>query len=1456
MKDYFYRGFRDGKIFFSLQWLALAGACVWLLSCGGSNSSSGGGQTGSAGEPVVTINTPLSGSTLTAGEQVLFEGSANDPEDGALSGNSLEWTSDVDGVLGTGDSVSISTLSLGDHNITLTATDSDAKTGSDSVFVRVTEPGAAPQPRAGDVNPYAGSLSRLPEKLDDELIVIGRSAVNDETLLGIIDDPIAVYEFNNPSSDPVAPRITAQKAGRTPVAAAAGRILGTPFQQAAFVTQDSAGGTDFLLEIIGLDDPGRDLMAYYDFTVPIPDGKLTVDVADVDAFNEKPGGSANENDQFYDEVILAYQETVGNELRATVKVLSFETAEFPQNRVGPATTPTTERSITTTQPMFPASRLVVHHGDNPTNREPGPHIVVGYLNTQRQIAIDVFKYEHTRDNLNEPDPATDTRVLRHLLHQVISTALTPEAAAAGGWDIVVERGSRLGIANPLDVKDIIIAAYHENGLFVQDAWVLEDRDGFNNPISLPGGPQSFQFARVSAVGNLPEIPFTILPNSKLRVQTGRITSETGRTTSDPNFTCEAIGLIVLADTNRGPAVQSMKSFIPDIFLGPYDFGPSQAPPTWWPGYADIANPIDTTGISNAYLASGGFSTNRNGLIMDRGNPTGTGTEYAYNCTNVSSAPFLGQMPSFYVALPDIGELYSVTASLGSQGRGADITAPMGADMGDAFLMFAADADGDAAYYSNTVCLGTDCRLLFLGDAELHYAIENIETSNVILQQPPKHIDYLQALGGMINVSMHDDYFAEFSQTDVASGSITRKGKTDWSIGAKIGIGLGLPTPPLKKYSSLFTMSLDAEHRTVSEQFNATETMVSLTQTTGAIGDDVVWSKTQSIDYWRFPVQGGKPEDGSAGDGEFAEDAFMEIAVPDEPSTLIGAGTLNENYQPTHQVGNILSYPAFSGDVQDIGELFNFLGDYVPSDANGTRQCKPLENGDPNGCIIWVNNQLERVSEVLYGQEFAGGELQSVTNPIDVAEVLQIGGTSYKAELEFSETIRNGQSVTNTDSIKAEANLKVPLKVKVKKIPLQFGELEEQLRASAAFENAEISENSVGSKTRIVLQLPGTIPTQRSYQIRPSFGFTPGGSLDLGFQVNTEGLTQTFWDQHYTTPDPALNMPFRIVRNESGGFELGTDFSRGRIRGFFVRDGAGIDPQRPDDSVGPLLESVPLAGDQVQLEVRVMNLSVGTPVENLVVEFSAQEYVNGSLLGNPVPIGEFTINYLPHRGQFADLPNGHIKSAYVIWDSNGFGPTAGAALRSWIIYVTLDPADQIPNETHELFDRYSDPLLGPTGDIVDPGLEKGQNNHGWSMVRIAPALSGQAVAALRSIGAGTPSPGGTLSSVKMFAEFAQTAGGTENSTIEGAVGRPIEIGIGFRSSELVLDHGMLRIYDGSPDKGTELLMSRSVQGISRGTATFETFVWRPRRGGSRSLYATYTGGGVDKRIILRIPVRIQ
>ncbi|MEO8336395.1 MAG: PKD domain-containing protein [bacterium] len=87
--------------------------------------------------PTASIASPANGASFTQGASVSFAGSGSDPEDGALSGGSLTWTSSRDGAIGTGTSFATATLSVGQHTITLTAKDAQNASGSATLTIMI-----------------------------------------------------------------------------------------------------------------------------------------------------------------------------------------------------------------------------------------------------------------------------------------------------------------------------------------------------------------------------------------------------------------------------------------------------------------------------------------------------------------------------------------------------------------------------------------------------------------------------------------------------------------------------------------------------------------------------------------------------------------------------------------------------------------------------------------------------------------------------------------------------------------------------------------------------------------------------------------------------------------------------------------------------------------------------------------------------------------------------------------------------------------------------------------------------------------------------------------------------------------------------------------------------------------------------------------------------------------------
>jgi len=106
-------------------------------------SNVGWGQTQAAvanTAPSVSITSPSSNSSYAYNASVSFAASANDTEDGVVTRN-LNWTSNIDGPIGSGGSFS-RTLSSGTHTITASVTDSGGLVGSSQVVVTVAAPAA------------------------------------------------------------------------------------------------------------------------------------------------------------------------------------------------------------------------------------------------------------------------------------------------------------------------------------------------------------------------------------------------------------------------------------------------------------------------------------------------------------------------------------------------------------------------------------------------------------------------------------------------------------------------------------------------------------------------------------------------------------------------------------------------------------------------------------------------------------------------------------------------------------------------------------------------------------------------------------------------------------------------------------------------------------------------------------------------------------------------------------------------------------------------------------------------------------------------------------------------------------------------------------------------------------------------------------------------------------------
>jgi uncharacterized repeat protein (TIGR01451 family) len=89
--------------------------------------------------PAASITTPGPNSIFVGDQVVTLAGIAFDAEDGLIEGDQLVWSSNLNGALGSGSSLSISAAVLqeGTHTITLTAKDGTNRTGTATVLIKV-----------------------------------------------------------------------------------------------------------------------------------------------------------------------------------------------------------------------------------------------------------------------------------------------------------------------------------------------------------------------------------------------------------------------------------------------------------------------------------------------------------------------------------------------------------------------------------------------------------------------------------------------------------------------------------------------------------------------------------------------------------------------------------------------------------------------------------------------------------------------------------------------------------------------------------------------------------------------------------------------------------------------------------------------------------------------------------------------------------------------------------------------------------------------------------------------------------------------------------------------------------------------------------------------------------------------------------------------------------------------
>ncbi len=1172
---------------------------------------------------------------------------------------------------------------------------------------------AQPEPpeRPGATNPleqFYGPPPYRPLLRDDELIAFGSDASGQERYFGL-------YKANNSDSLMIERGGVAAGAGGGPVvAAASGRLVGSPLDQVVVVRKinESGGRRLEVLDMYG-SDPARPIAAI-DFNIAAAgpgdsDSEVAITVTDLDGVFT--------NAHRHDEIVIARKVIVAG-VGACVRLTVWNLANLTQlNYDVPAeptlvatsvinvTLPTGDSSIQRLGRLNSneTSAIKLRSLEVPINNVMTPCVALAHVSnnaTDPRLLLGVF----TLDGIVLGHPANEGQLVDTISQYEMLHTVT--ARRTSGWDIVTGKftsrqdedgfdvGTNIAVAVQGGAGDgrVLLRTYY--WLYSRLARAACSPDGGCGAddvyLGFPGSPTILAGADV----NLSPFPRTFIPGQEFMD-----------------------GFALYTETTRGPIVQ--------CYVGDTVPTPLMSTRLAWPSTLSGRPTLSGTSITTGTALAGKVIRSRAGIdltmqnypivcIAPDENGNGILDPVFDNIQAVIMRPLTGG--SYYTSNE---KLYYRHLTSADPLDVDTVSPPRTMD-----VMVLADTDADSAYYSYTS--KTTGLTFYIGPGE-QVSFDDVSMPELLIQEPPKHVDFLRTgefafSPQVVNVSKAAGFNAGY-QSSESSGfgqgssfktSSSINDKTGWSIGGSVGLEVG--TEAGGAVSGGYENSTTELTSDIESAIGMRTDTVTFENAFRASSDDVIQYADTRFDLWRFPIYGLVADSGTP-DSVIPDNPFLQLLLP---ATNVGVstqadGTSTRLYQPGHVNGNILSYPAYTTQSMDLpyDDAIDSLRPFIIYEG---------PNEDEYDRPVWAENE--------YG----------------VRVVLPEPGITltYDHLVAGAHDVGYDRSVTDVEgwNVKGTANVKIPLAEGVDMPVGLSGGYEQSTTEESTWNNMTSRTNSSQTTQRVSILTPsalGAIDAERNYFYYPAFYFEKSGAVRLNFHVRLDPGAE-FWLTHYSPPDPALNLPQRISSIPSPDdaldeCSLNTGSGRGEMKGLVLEDDFGVQRILSPEAGAP---PTALSGEVLNLRARVFNLSAGTvppppgapdPVaHNVTVRFDAVEITpTGAEIGPRIVLGSRTIPAIGPRDSAwtADLP----------WDTLNFGPCGGAGPdRRYRILVTVDPNNTITNETHELFDRDNNPLRSQvTGLPVDFAfdsatsstrfLERGQNNIGWGDVTVGAWLSG-------------------------------------------------------------------------------------------------------------------------------------
>jgi hypothetical protein len=499
--------------------------------------------------------------------------------------------------------------------------------------------------------------------------------------------------------------------------------------------------------------------------------------------------------------------------------------------------------------------------------------------------------------------------------------------------------------------------------------------------------------------------------------------------------------------------------------------------------------------------------------------------------------------------------------------------------------------------TDIITTNLDTATIELG-APTYYELDSIVQPLVILQAPPVHYDILDDTTWDVSNRYPwppDGQYDTYCAYGMISGQTI--GVTS-EIKKDWGVSAGLQTH-FSAAGATVKAHLNTEYgEGFSVQGSNTQT-INVTEVMTEHHYDRLLVARISYDVWEYPVYRR---------GERLVGGDVVVVDPSSVTQSWIDGRESADWIPEHEVDNIFSYPHYD-DLTD--------NPMVTTEAVFARSSEFLMSESSEG--IWqVTKQLVENSGYTASSNFG----VAVGASLGYEGGLSFFGVGFKFGFEVSVEGTYDQSELNTYSTS----------------------LTEADSIYVSFANI----NSAGSTNG-----------NRKYHVNPYIYWGKNGALVLDYTVRPLRLDgQTWWENHYSNPDPAFILPWRYDPEKDGETVPGEDRYKTREVVF--------------------IPNFPSPGDTVLIIARVHNFSLSPTVGPVQVSFYLGDPDNFGQLLYDKNTGDSVFYACDVDGDSTIIEGQDEAAAQMVWQV----PIEGDITECQRIWALIDPLDSITNEVHD------------------------------------------------------------------------------------------------------------------------------------------------------------------------------